>query len=219
MDAPRFRRRLETTRWQWLLATIVGLAAVTSLARFAGEWLLFAVAAFWVVPLMLGYEMTRPALRNAMADRVAAITAWLLTLAPWVATISVLVTAAAIPGFDGVAIGLDSGGAWVFLPWLFAGVPATVVPWAVWHVLRARGRPRERWVVLGYVAFFLLVMVALAWLNNYWSGQQTAWGPWFVTGAILAFVAMLLHGFFRILWPTGTPGGVVEPPTLPDLAP
>lgn len=219
MDIARLRRRLERARWRWMLPTLVGLAAVTSMARFAGEWLLFAVAAFWVVPLMLGYEMTRPALRKPVADWTVASFGWFLTVAPWVATIAVVVAAATLPGFDGVAIGLDSGGAWAFLPWFFAGVLATVVPWATWHVLRARGRPRERWVVIGYVAFFLVILAAIARLNAHWTGQQTEGGPLLVTGAILGGIAMLLHGFVRILWPYGVPPDAIEPPTLPDLAP
>lgn len=221
MDSRRARRRMEAARWRWMLPTVVGLGAVTSLVRFAGEWLLFAVAAVWVVPLTIGYEMTRPALRNMLADRIAAAFTWFLTLAPWVATIAVAVTAAVLPGFGGVAIGPGSGNAWILLPWFFAGVPATVVPWAAWHVLRARGRPRERWFVIGYFVVFLVILAALTRLNAHWTGQQTEWdpGPLLVTGAILGGVATLLHGFFRILWPHGAPPDVIEPPTLPDLAP
>lgn len=220
MDVDGFRGRLDETRWRWMPPAVIGLAAATSLARFAGEWILFAVAAFWVVPLVLGYEIVRPVLRNGFTDRVAGYAAWVLTLAPWTAVLVVFTTAALVPSFDGVAIGLDSGQAWALLPWFFAAFPAAVVPWVAWHVLAARGRPRERWAVVVYPTLFLAVLAVMAYLNAHWAGQTAAWGPLLATGAILGTVATLLHGLIRTLWPRQhAKHHAVEPPAFPDLVP
>lgn len=212
------RERLDLSRWRWMPATMVGLTAVTLVARVAGPWALFLLVSAWVVPLLLGYEMTRPVLSSVAADRTAAGVTWFLGLLPLVVVATVVVSAAILPGSEGVSIGMDSGAAWTYLPWFFVVPPAAVLPWAVWQVLRARGRPRERWVFVAYPGALFLLVVALNALNAMWTGQRVLWVESLPLVGVLAGASLLLHAFVRILWPSRPRQRPRAPPTLPDLA-